>query len=89
MAEQPQSPAPGAPSPKKRETRDIVRLVLLVVGLVLLVAFIVGNSASVKVNFVFFSHYSSLIWVIIISVLLGVAIDRLVIALARRRRSKQ
>jgi uncharacterized integral membrane protein len=89
MAEQPQSPAPRPSSPKTRETRDIVRLVLLVVGLVLLVAFIVGNSASVKVNFVFFSHSSSLIWVIIISVLLGVVIDRLVIALAKRRRSKK
>lgn len=87
MAEQPQSPRP--PSTAKRETRDIVRLVLLALGVVLLVAFIVGNSSSVRVNFVFFSHSSSLIWVILISVLLGVVVDRLVIALGKRRRSRK
>ena len=87
MAQEPK--APGPPSERKRETREIVRLAGFGLGLILLIAFVVGNSSSVPVNFVFFSHESSLIWVILIAALLGVAIDRLVIALGRRRRSKK
>jgi uncharacterized integral membrane protein len=87
MAEQPQGP--GSPATSKRDTRDIVRLVVLGVALVLLIAFIVGNSASVKVNFVFFDTKASLIWVIIISVVLGVIVDRLAIVLNHRRTSRK
>ena len=87
MAQEPQDP--GAPSEGKRETREIVRLAVFGLGLILLIAFVVGNSASVRVNFVFFSHESSLIWVILIAALLGVAIDRLVIAVGKRRKAKR
>jgi len=87
MAQEPK--APGPPSERKRETREVVRLVVFGLGLILLIAFIVGNSSSVKVNFVFFSHQASLIWVILIAALLGVLIDRLVIALGKRRKSKR
>ena len=85
----PEPKAPGPPSERKRETREVVRLVGFGLGLILLIAFIVGNSSSVKVNFVFFSHKASLIWVILIAALLGVLIDRLVIALGKRRKSKR
>ena len=85
----PEPKAPGPPSERKRETREVVRLVGFGLGLILLIAFIVGNSSSVKVNFVFFSHQASLIWVILIAALLGVAIDRLVIAVGKRRKSKR
>jgi len=85
----PEPKAPGPPSERKRETREVVRLVGFGLGLILLIAFIVGNSSSVKVNFVFFSHQASLIWVILIAALLGVLIDRLVIALGKRRKSKR
>jgi len=74
---------------RKRDTREIVRLVVFGVGLVLLIAFVVGNSNSVNVNFVFFSHSSSLIWVILISALLGVLVDRLVIMLGKRRKQSE
>ena len=87
MAQEPKASRP--PSEGKRETREVVRLAVFGLGLILLIAFVVGNSSSVKVNFVFFSHQASLIWVILIAALLGVAIDRLVIALGRRRRSKK
>ena len=73
----------------RRDTRQIVRLVAYAVGLLLLIAFIVGNSSSVRVNFVFFSHSASLIWVIVIAAVLGVLVDRLVIALGKRRRSRR
>ncbi len=87
MAQDPK--APGTPSAGKRDTREIVRLSVFGLGLILLIAFIVGNSGSVPVNFVFFSHKSSLIWVILISALLGVLIDRLVIVLGRRRKARK
>ena len=81
-------PEPGG-SARTRDTKEIVRLTVFGLGLVLLIAFIVGNSTSVRVNFVFFSHTSNLIWVILISALLGVLIDRLVIVLRRRRAAKR
>jgi len=87
LAQEPKQP--GEPSSGKRETRDIVRLVVLGIAVVLLIAFIVGNSTSVKVNFVFFDTRASLIWVILISALLGVIVDRLAIVLAKRRKSRR
>ena len=54
--------------------------------MVLLIAFVIGNSTTVKVNFVFFNTRASLIWVILLSALLGVLVDRLVIAVRRRRK---
>jgi len=86
MAQEPKESGP--PSERTRETREVARLVVFGLGLILLIAFVVGNSASVKVNFVFFNHEASLIWVILIAALLGVLIDRLVIALGRRRKSR-
>ncbi len=86
MATDPNTPERA--SSGKRDTRDLVRLVGFGLGLVLLVAFVVANSSSVRVDFVFFSHTSSLIWVILISALLGVLIDRLVIVLRRRRKAR-
>ena len=80
--------APEGTSSAKRDTRDIVRLVLLGVLILLLLGFIIGNSNSVKVDFIFFHANASLIWVIIISVLLGVLLDRLSIVLAKRRKSR-
>ena len=72
-------------SAKKRDAREIARLVIGAVGLVLLIAFVVGNSNDVKVNYIFGHASTSLIWVILISALLGVLVDRLVIAIGRRR----
>ena len=87
MAQEPK--APGAPSKAKRDTREVVRLVVFGLALILLIAFIIGNSASVKVNFVVFDTRASLIWVILISALLGVLVDRLVIVVDRRRKARE
>ncbi len=92
MAQEPGAPkahTDKARTDAQRDTRQIVRLVAYAVGLLLLIAFIVGNSSSVRVNFVFFSHSASLIWVIVIAAVLGVLVDRLVIALGKRRRSRK
>jgi len=71
---------------KKRETRDIVRIVVAVVGLILLIAFVLDNSRTVRVGFVFFNANVSLIWVLLIAAFLGALVDRLVIILGQRRK---
>ena len=83
------SGAPGSAgrSPeKKRETREVVRLVAAGVGLIVLVAFVLDNSQTVKVGFVFFSTELSLIWVLLIAAVLGAVVDRLIILLRKRRK---
>jgi uncharacterized integral membrane protein len=65
--------------------RELVRALLLVVVVGLLVAFVVDNSQSVRVGFVFTHANPSLIWVLIVTALLGAAADRLWL----RRRSRQ
>ena len=80
----------GTPDPgkelKKRETRDIVRIVAAVVILVLLIAFVLKNSQTVRVHFIFFSANVALIWVLLIAAVLGAAVDRLIILLGQRRK---
>jgi uncharacterized integral membrane protein len=83
------APVPGSAgrsAEKKRENREVVRLVAAGVGLVVLVAFVLDNSHTVKVGFVFFSSNLSLIWVLLIAAVLGAVVDRLVILLRRRRK---
>jgi uncharacterized integral membrane protein len=88
MARSPQSPDGGAPT-DKRSPRDIARIVVAVVALVLLIAFVIDNSRTVKVGFIFSSVEISLIWVILIAAFLGACVDRLVIYLGQRRRSRK
>jgi len=93
MAQVPEQPrgTSGAArsSEKKRDAREITRLALGAIGLVLLIAFVVGNSNDVKVNYIFGHATTSLIWVILIAALLGVLVDRLVIALGKRRKKQR
>jgi uncharacterized integral membrane protein len=70
----------------KRSPRDIARIVVAVVGLILLIAFVLDNSRTVRVGFVFFNANVSLIWVLLIAAFLGALVDRLVILLGQRRR---
>jgi uncharacterized integral membrane protein len=77
---------PGGPAARKRDNREIARLVVFGIGLVLLIAFVIGNSNPVKVNFVFFHTRTSLVWVILLSAVLGLLVDRLIIALGKRRK---
>jgi uncharacterized integral membrane protein len=84
----PSSGASGRSPRPKRDRRDVNRLVVAVVALILLVAFVLDNSATVKVGFVFFSTRISLIWVLLIAAFLGALVDRLVILLGQRRKKK-
>ena len=84
-AQDPDREAVGGPA-DKREPRDVARLVVSGLALVLLIAFVIDNSDTVKVGFVFFSTQLSLIWVLLIAAVLGALVDRLVIFLEQRRR---
>jgi len=92
MAQAPDHPVgtSGATRAKgaKGDNREIIRLVMGGLGLVLLIAFVVGNSNDVKVNFIFVNATTSLIWVVLVSAVLGVLVDRLIIAIGKRRKKK-
>lgn len=71
----------------RSDARRITRLVGALIIVALLVAFVLDNSQSVKVGFVFFSSTVPLIWVLLITILLGMLADRLLIW--RRRQSRR
>ncbi len=73
----------------KRDGREIAKLIIGAGGLILLIAFVVGNSNDVRVNYIVGHATTSLIWVILVSALLGVLVDRLVIALGKRRKKQR
>lgn len=73
---------------RKREVRDIARIVAALVILAFLIGFVLDNSQSVTVGFVFFSSKVPLIWVLLFTALLGACLDRLLVwrrAKERRR----
>ena len=77
---------PSTSTAQKRHRKDIARVVAALVIVIVLVAFVVKNSEKVNVSFVFFSADVRLIWVLLITAILGALADRLL--LWRRRRSK-
>jgi uncharacterized integral membrane protein len=77
---------PRSAKGRQRSNREVTRLVVTGLGLVLLIAFVLDNSQTVKVGFVFFNAQLSLIWVLLIAALLGALVDRLVIYLSQRRK---
>ncbi len=82
------SPMGDSRAASKRDNREIVRITGAVIALALLVAFVLDNSHSVRVGFVFFNASVSLIWVLLIAAFLGAAVDRLFILLRQRRKKK-
>lgn len=70
--------------PSEPELRRILTIAGLgLVGLFLLL-FVLLNTGRVEVNFVFFSADVSLIWVILLSLVLGMLASPLLLRLARR-----
>ena len=78
--------------PETRETFQ-PRLWLVLGGLVViaayLVAFIAENNKSVTIHFVLFSAHTSVIWVILLSLAIGLVGGLLLSQLERRRRRNQ
>ena len=74
---------------RKRETRDNVRIVTALVIVGLLIAFVIANSEKVSIHFLLFTSSVRLIWVLVVTALLGGLADRLlVIRRARMRREE-
>jgi uncharacterized integral membrane protein len=67
---------PDGPAP--RSSANTTRLVVLGIAVILLVWFALANSGRVKVDFIIFERNARLIYVIIISALLGMVIGALI-----------
>lgn len=78
-------PEQGGPA-AKLQPREIARIVGALIGLVVLIAFILDNSQTVRVGFVIFNSNVSLIWALLIAAFLGALVDRLVILVRRHRK---
>lgn len=81
----------GSPEVPSRSAVVIkwARLAAAVVIVGLLVAFVVDNSEKVQVGFVFFHAEVRLIWVLVITAVLGAIADRLVPKVYRHRRTRR
>jgi len=69
----------------ERQARQIALVGALVLAVTLALVFIVENSRSVRVSFVFFSAEISLIWVIVLSAAAGAVLGVAGARLVRRR----
>jgi len=69
--------------PAGRSNREVTRVGAGLVLLALLIVFVVKNTNEVKVSFVFFDHRTRMIYVLVVTALVGVVLDRL---WQRRRR---
>ena len=70
--------------PHGSDGSEIARIVAALILLGLLVAFVIDNTRYVTVGFVFTDHRTRLIYVLIVTALVGVLLDRL---WQRRRRN--
>ncbi len=66
-----------ADHPASRDSRDIARIVAAVAIAALLVAFVIDNTRQVKVGFVFADKNTRLIYVLIVTAIVGALLDRL------------
>ena len=81
-------PAPQ-PAPKPRgDRRPYVLLVVFAVVLVYLLAFALLNTRAVEVSFVAFSTETSLIWLMLASVAIGIVLGAIGALWAGRRRRR-
>jgi uncharacterized integral membrane protein len=92
MSGEPPSLEPSTAQPRKsgrtRESLATVRLIVAALVALYAIAFIVLNTHSTKVDFVFTSTNVSVIWVILLSLAIGAALGVLVVQLRRRRQRK-
>lgn len=75
---------------RKRETRlNNVRIVTALVIVGLLIAFVIANSEKVSIHFLIFTSSVRLIWVLVVTALLGGLADRLVVIRRARIRREE
>jgi uncharacterized integral membrane protein len=84
------APPPEEPQPEQppREPRLFTRLLILVAVAAFAVAFVLENHRQVDVHFVFATTRVSLIWLILLSLALGLLLGVLLPQLSRRRRRR-
>ena len=84
------APPPEEPPPEQppREPRLFTRLLILVGVAAFAVAFVLENRKQVDVHFVFATTRVSLIWLILLSLALGLLLGVLLPQLSRRRRRR-
>jgi len=61
----------------KRERSEVTRLVVALVLTAILVAFVVANYHPVKVSFLATDRHPRLIWVLLVTAIIGAVLDRL------------
>ena len=87
-----ETPDPGPPPRSEGRPRNEVRSWLIVLTLALavayLIAFAVENTTSVPIHWVFGTTHSSVIWVIFVSLALGLIVGVLAVHLNGRRRRR-
>jgi uncharacterized integral membrane protein len=76
---------PGRGRIEQDDARTIAKIAAIVLGVVLLLVFIVENTDQVTVSFVFFEAELSLIWVIVLSAVVGWVVGFTLARLIRRR----
>jgi uncharacterized integral membrane protein len=86
--EEPVAPEEGAAEAAPGERRVLLKLVILLLVVAYAVAFVLENRKQINVHFVFGTARVSLIWLILLSIALGVVGGRLLPQLYRRRRRR-
>jgi uncharacterized integral membrane protein len=86
--EGPVAPEEGGAERAPGERKVFARLVVLLLVVAYAVAFVLENRKQVNVHFVFVTARVSLIWLILLSIALGVVGGRLLPQLYRRRRRR-
>lgn len=82
-----QGSEPGLP-PDEYQTKLWIQLGLLLLAVAYVVGFVVANADETKVSFVLFSTTTSLIWVILLSLVIGLVGGILLSQLYLRREKK-
>ncbi len=65
------------PQRQSSEHSGRARLVIAVIVLAILVAFVISNTRSVKVSFLFTDKHPPLIFVLVVTAIIGALLDRL------------
>ena len=81
-------PPDGRDGLDERQVRQLALIGALVLVVSLLLIFVIENSDEVSVSFVFFSADISLIWVIVLSAVVGAVAGAFISHLVRRRFSR-
>jgi uncharacterized integral membrane protein len=90
MSEAQPPPAPVAePVLESRRTGMSVHAIVTIVVLIAIIALLLANTRSVKVSWVFGSTRQSLIWIVLVTAILGWLLGISTALLFRRRRAQK